>query len=71
MIFAQAPHSMVILAPFAIKSIAKRLGASAVRNIELVTQVAVIAIHVIYAPILRGSCSGVEPKIIGMLMAIG
>ena len=38
-------HAISILAIFCTSSEASRLGASAVRNIELVTQVAAIATH--------------------------
>ena len=40
-----SPHSIIIPAFFSTKETAKRLGASAVKNIELVTQVAAIATH--------------------------
>ena len=39
-------HVNVTLAVLLISSIASRLGASAVMNIELVTQVAAIAVHI-------------------------
>ena len=41
----QSSHVISIFAVFRTSSTASRLGASAVRNIELVTQVAAIATH--------------------------
>src|SRR5512141_236579 len=46
-------HVNVTLAVLLISSIASRFGARAVMNIELVTQVAAIAVHIRYPPMRR------------------
>ena len=43
----QSSHAISIFAVFRTNSTASRLGARAVRNMELVTQVAAIATHII------------------------
>src|SRR5690349_7502362 len=53
-------------------SAASRLGASAVRNIELVTQVVAIAVHRMYAPMRRADGSfGSESYRTGKLRITG
>ena len=71
MILAQSPQPMVMPTLFWIMSTASRFGARAVRNMELVTQVALMPTQCRYAPILRGSLSGVELNMGGMLLAMG
>ena len=67
-------HSVHVIwmpvADFTISS-ASRLGASAVTNIELVTQVVANATHIKYAPIARGDSPGRDPYSSGMLRMIG
>src|SRR5579871_1450317 len=50
-------HSRSTLTIFLTSSTASRLGASPVRNIELVTQVVAIAIHMMYEPMRRADGS--------------
>src|SRR5512137_2894346 len=64
-------HEISICAVFFTSSTASKLGASAVRNIELVTQVAASAVHIKYDPILREVSPGSEPYRPGMLRITG
>jgi hypothetical protein len=52
-------------------SMANRLGASAVTNIELVMQVVANATHIRYAPMRRGARSGRQSYSSGILLTIG
>ena len=58
-------------AVFFTSSTASKFGASAVRNIELVTHVAASAVHIRYEPILREVSPGSEPYRPGMLRMMG
>src|SRR5512141_30819 len=65
------PHEISRFAVFFTSSTASKFGASAVRNIELVTHVAASAVHIRYEPILREVSPGSEPYRPGMLRIIG
>lgn len=65
--------SQLIVGKFAFSKIlmASKLGASAVRNSELLIQLPAKATHEIYAPIFRGSFLGDEPYNSGIFFTIG
>ncbi len=58
---SQAVHDTSTPAMVFISATARRFGASAVRNIELVTQVVANAVHITYAPRPRRRSPGSEP----------
>jgi len=64
-------QEMLIFAVLFNRSRARRLGAKEVINMELVTQVAANAVHIIYAPILRAVSPGAEPYKPGRLPIMG
>src|SRR5262249_53638035 len=68
----QGTHSSSTLTVFLTTSIASTFGARPVMNIELVTQVAAMATHIRYEPILREEGSfGFEPYKGGRLLITG